>query len=340
MPQSLKGISLANGYGGILHLNSPLTINKSVYNQIYDGIGNKSSLNVTYAGGGILVDGSITATSGLSVLGGINLDSIILSNPSKFGGFLVYPENSTYDLYATNGILTNKLFFRNSSSVYKIVFGEAERGSFIIQSENNNQKLIFMAGSGQRVDPSMWMLDSGPVYIKHLVTEQISTQKTAITANTPDLHRHYVPVGSLHMFPLSSGKAGYLPCDGRQYLGTDYPDLSVYLGDQFNTAFDGIHFNVPDYRGMFMRVADYNLTGETRTLIDPDAGRAIGSTQTDGIKAHTHQVDTLAVVNSGEDFTMIGTGGTVKVKRTNSNNANSTIETRPINKTIMMFIKY
>jgi hypothetical protein len=335
MPQSLKGISLANGYGGLLHFNAPLTTNKSILNSVYDGIANKTSLSIAYVGGGISVDGIITATSGINLVSGITLAA-----SAKFGGAIIYPENSTYDLYAVNGILTNKLFFKNPSSINKIVFGERENESFIIQSEQNSRKLIFMSNSAQRVDPSMWILDSGPVYIKHLVTEQISTQKTSITANTPDLHRHYIPVGSLHMFPLSSGKAGYLPCDGRQYLGSDYPDLSAYLGNQFNSVNDGLHFNVPDYRGMFMRVADYNLPNEGRSLIDPDANRAMGSLQTDGIRSHLHAADTLAVVLSGEEFTMVGTGGNIKVKRTNTLNSNSVAETRPINKTIMMFIKY
>lgn len=142
------------------------------------------------------------------------------------------------------------------------------------------------------------------------------------------------------MFPLSSGKDGYLPCDGKQYLGSDYPDLSAYLAGAFNTVNDGVSFNVPDYRGMFMRVADYNLAGETRTLVDPDAGRAVGSLQNDGVRSHIHAADTLAVVDSGEEFSMVGTGGTIKVKRTNTLNQNFTVETRPINKTIMMFIKY
>lgn len=341
MPQSLKGISLANGYGGLLHLNAPLTINKSIYNTVYDGIGNKSSLSVTYAGGGLAVDGLITATSGLSVLGDVYLNSIKLSVSSKFGGAFLYPDNSTYDLYAANGILTNKLFFKNPSSIYKIVFGELESTSFAIKSQNNNSELLFMTNISQSASPSMWIDNDGPVYIKHLITERISTEQTAITATgRVDLHRHYVPIGSLHMFPLSSGKAGYLPCDGKQYLGADYPDLSAYLADQFNTVTDGFHFNVPDYRGMFMRVADYNLAGESRTLVDPDGGRAMGSLQSDGIRSHTHATDTLAVVDTAQDFDMIGTGGTVKVKRTSTLNSNYTLETRPINKTIMMFIKY
>jgi Phage Tail Collar Domain len=341
MPQSFKGISLANGYGGLLHLNSPLTINKSIYNPVYDGIGNRSALSVSYAGGGISVDGLITATSGLSVTGGVNLNGITLSTSAKFGGVVLYPDNSTYDLYASKGLLTNKLSFKNTTSLYKIVFGELELNSFIIQSQNNSSEMLFMNNISQSASPSMWIDNDGPVYIKHLITERISTENTALTATSRvDLHRHYVPVGSLHMFPLSSGKSGYLPCDGKQYLGTDYPDLSVYLADQFNTLTDGVHFNVPDYRGMFMRVTDYNLPGESRSLIDPDAGRAMGSIQYDGIRSHTHQADTLAVVSTGQDFDMVGTGGTVKVKRTNSANLNSVAETRPINKTIMMFIKY
>lgn len=341
MPQSLKGISLANGYGGLLHLNAPFTINNSIYNPVYDGLGNKSSLSVTYAGGGLAVDGLITATSGLSVLGSVNLNGVTLSVSAKFGGAVLYPDNSVYDLYASKGLLTNKLSFKNTTSLYKIVFGELESSSFIIQSQNNNSELLFMNNNSQSASPSMWIDTDGPVYIKHLITERISTENTALTAaSRVDLHRHYVPVGSLHMFPLSSGKDGYLPCDGKQYLGSDYPDLSAYLANQFNSVNDGYHFNVPDYRGMFMRVADYNLAGESRTLVDPDGGRAMGSLQSDGVRSHTHAADTLAVVDSGEDFGMVGTGGAVKVKRTNALNTNYTVETRPINKTIMMFIKY
>ena len=334
MPQSFKGISLANGYGGLLHLNLPFQINSALLMPVYDGVGNKSSLSVAYDGGGINVSGGITSTGSLSVQGNIQFSTLLVSNTAGLGAMTVYSNTSEYDLKSPNGVIASKV------QSPKILFGATD--STYYTEYNSLSNFLAIRTNSSQTTPSMWIGSDGFVNIKNLRTENIETATTTIGAPLrTDVRRHEIPVGSLQMMPLSTNVYGYLPCDGRLCLKSDYPELDVYLNDAFTVSPDGLHFNVPDYRGMFMRVADYNNIGESRTLIDPYAGRAIGSKQNDAVKFHTHGADNLSVVSATEDYNMVSSGGTLKVKATNSQNTvGGAVETRPVNKTIMMFIKY
>lgn len=61
-----------------------------------------------------------------------------------------------------------------------------------------------------------------------------------------------VPVGCLQMAPLTS-LTGYLLCDGRAVSRSTYANLFSAIGVNFGVG-DGVTtFNVPDYRGCFLR---------------------------------------------------------------------------------------
>ncbi len=113
---------------------------------------------------------------------------------------------------------------------------------------------------------------------------------------TPD-NTGNVPVGAIMHWPLSPPSLGveWLVCDGASYPTASYPNLFAYLGYAYGGA--GANFNVPDYRGQFLRGQDQGAG------VDPDAGartdRGDGTTgdnpgtrQGDGVDApsfpHTH----------------------------------------------------
>lgn len=80
-----------------------------------------------------------------------------------------------------------------------------------------------------------------------------------------------VPVGSIHAFvTLASVPSDYLVLNGSSFSSVTYPDLFAVLGST----------TLPDMRGEFPRAADLGR--------GVDAGRAVGSWQTDGIKSHSH----------------------------------------------------
>ena len=63
-----------------------------------------------------------------------------------------------------------------------------------------------------------------------------------------------VPVGALIMGPVDS-MAGYLLCDGQAVSRTQYSALFAAIGTNFGAGDGSNTFNVPDYRGCFLRMA-------------------------------------------------------------------------------------
>ena len=81
--------------------------------------------------------------------------------------------------------------------------------------------------------------------------------------------------------------------------------------------------------------ADQLVASATLTASVPDAGRTIGSTQTDLFRSHTHTATgtaNLAGTNTGFNW---GSGAA-----TQTTNATGGIETRPVNSALLVCIKY
>lgn len=84
------------------------------------------------------------------------------------------------------------------------------------------------------------------------------------------------PVSMVAYFPLSTAPAGWLKANGAAVSRTAYADLYSKIGTAFGVG-DGFNtFNLPDFRGEFLRSWD-----DGRGV---DAGRAIGSAQGDAIR--------------------------------------------------------
>jgi len=83
--------------------------------------------------------------------------------------------------------------------------------------------------------------------------------------NTPD-NVGNVPVGAIMHWPLDPPDLGieWLICDGGSYATGSFPNLFAYLGYAYGGA--AANFNVPDYRGNFLRGQDRGAG------VDPQAG--------------------------------------------------------------------
>jgi len=114
-----------------------------------------------------------------------------------------------------------------------------------------------------------------------------------------------IPSGVVFPFAGATAPYGYLICDGRPVLQSEYPSLFLSVGfshgdgsqnsDGTASGFtSATHFNLPDYRGRFLRGVD-GLAGN-----DPDkstrlasktggnAGNNVGSVQDQMTGDHTH----------------------------------------------------
>ena len=88
------------------------------------------------------------------------------------------------------------------------------------------------------------------------------------------------PVGSYEIMAAPVDLQGYLYCDGRAVSRTVYSALFNVIGTRFGAGNGTTTFQIPDWRGVFMRGWD-----DGRGL---DSGRVFGAQQGDQNKAHLH----------------------------------------------------
>ena len=105
-----------------------------------------------------------------------------------------------------------------------------------------------------------------------------------------------VPTGAIFAFPTSTAPTGYLVCDGSAVSRTTYANLFALIGVSYGNGNGTTTFNLPDYRGQFLRGNDSGAG------IDPDAGSrldrgdgttgdVVGSKQNGALGSHLHSVN-------------------------------------------------
>jgi len=135
--------------------------------------------------------------------------------------------------------------------------------------------------------------------------------------------------GTVDAFAMLSEPAGYLKCNGQEVSRTTYSDLFNVIGTNYGSGNGSTTFNVPEYRGEFLRGTD-----DSRGV---DVGRTIGSAQAQDVQPHTHQMTT------GYVYTSTGTPWAVPSTNnpgTPQNTASTGVtETRPRNVAVLYCIK-
>ena len=102
--------------------------------------------------------------------------------------------------------------------------------------------------------------------------EKLMAQPYAIHSKTSG---NGVPPGTIIAFagPVANAPAGYLLCDGQSYPRSKYPDLF----EAIDTVYGGVgtnDFNVPDFRGVFLRGAGSQTVNISTKGADPSANKA------------------------------------------------------------------
>lgn len=145
---------------------------------------------------------------------------------------------------------------------------------------------------------------------------------------------------------------GWLPCDGRTLAIAAYPQLYAALGTRYGGS--GEHFNIPDYRGLFLRGVDagsgLDPDANKRTPVGTGQAAEVGSLQQSALRRHDHIYQAAPnVAAPGPPGTAPGVGsGEPKLTAagpTDALKAPGTLEvsdkeTRPINISIHFVIKY
>lgn len=143
---------------------------------------------------------------------------------------------------------------------------------------------------------------------------QLPAVSGALLTNLPTTG--HAPIGAVVDWLNATPPTNWLECDGSAISRTTYSDLFALLSTTFGAGDGSTTFNLPDFRGEFIRGWD-NGKGT-------DTGRTLGSYQADSIKAHTHDAGTLATASSGSHshslthITGVNTGsGSLKGPSTN-----------------------
>jgi microcystin-dependent protein len=157
-----------------------------------------------------------------------------------------------------------------------------------------------------------------------------------------------VPVGTITAYGGSTAPDGWLLCDGASVSRSTYASLYAVISTAYGSA-DVNSFNVPDFRGRFLRGWDNAIgrdpdrASRTAMATGGNTGDAIGSIQTDAIQSHTHAYSTPTTNNrdggtgatySNREGAVTSTTGAVSAGARTSN------ETRPINAYVNYIIKF
>lgn len=140
-----------------------------------------------------------------------------------------------------------------------------------------------------------------------------------------------LPVGATVAFPVNKVAPGFLELDGSVKSIAVYPDLAAFLGTVFNKGDEGAgNFRLPESRGEFLRGWDHG-----RGI---DAGRAIGTYQSDDFKSHTHTLPPNSAQNTAGGG-IYWNGGPNGLSSAGPTNATGGTETRPRNLAVVWCIK-
>lgn len=94
------------------------------------------------------------------------------------------------------------------------------------------------------------------------------------------------PAGTILAIAGETRPVGYLFCNGKELLRSDYPDLFAAIGTTYGGS--GDKFNLPDFRGLFLRGFNGSAGYDTDRK---DANKGVGTYQADEFKSHSHTME-------------------------------------------------
>ena len=159
-----------------------------------------------------------------------------------------------------------------------------------------------------------------------------------------------IPIGSIMAYAGSSDTGAFLLCDGRAVSRTEYASLFSIIGVTHGSGNGSTTFNIPDYRGRFLRGVDGSAgrdpdkASRTAMASGGATGNSVGSVQTDAFNDHTHtfnkSVEGYAGGGGQQRHIYEPTGGISPVSQATSGAVSgSSSETRPKNAYVNYIIR-
>lgn len=138
----------------------------------------------------------------------------------------------------------------------------------------------------------------------HLAGDQFISDNTGYHVHSliPGLLSTYalnnlIPVGAVMPYPIDTVPAGWLHCNGQSVARADYPALFAKIGYKYGGS--GASFNLPDYRGEFLRGDEYGRgtdpdVGSRTDRGDGTTGGEVGTKQGGQVQSHAHSASSGA----------------------------------------------
>ena len=152
-----------------------------------------------------------------------------------------------------------------------------------------------------------------------------------------------IPTGAIMMGPVDSME-GFLKCDGSQYSRTQYAKLFALIGTNFGVGDGSTTFNVPDYRGCFLRGLGGNSAADMYTKQNSGVPNITGTLKYCQMNS---DVATGAFISGTPSDNYGGTNSgyprnsaSFDASRSSNVYQNGLTEARPVNFAINYFIKY
>jgi microcystin-dependent protein len=227
----------------------------------------------------------------------------------------------------------------NAADVVPIVQGGVNKGATVnlftsgLAATDLLNKVKTVAGAGSGLDADLLDGNHATAFATAAQgTKADNAQPAATAINTTNITSYIVPMtGMTASFAGTSCPTGWLKANGSPQDRTTYSALFSYIGTTYGIGNGSTTFNLPDLRGYFVRAWDDGA--------GVDSGRAIGTSQADGIKDHTHNFPNAANTYNGGTTSIQLSTNSGYTYNTGSMNGGGT-ETRPKNIAQLYCIKY
>lgn len=221
----------------------------------------------------------------------------------------------------------------DTETYYVGSFVSLDNGRMYVSKTNNNK------GNNPSTDTNEtnWIAFPTPADMAALVARVVALENAT-----------HPPVGSLAFGPVST-MPGFLLCDGQAVSRATYSALFSAIGTNFGNGDGSTTFNVPDYRGCFLRGLGGDSAANMHTKQPMGAPDIEGTARIGGVGSWPIYIDPVSgalyatqstnFMSRGENQGPGPTGLGLQASRSNSVYGSAN-EIRPVNFAVNYFIKY
>lgn len=241
----------------------------------------------------------------------------------------------------------------NSANISPAVISSSIAGDGISRNGSTGVLAVNVDNSTLEINADTVRIKDSGVTTAKINDGAVTTAKLA-TATQEAL----APVGSVMAYAGSAAPSGWLLCNGDAINRVTYAALFAVIGTTHGQGDGSSTFNIPDYRGRFLRMVtgassnDPDAASRTAMGTNGNTGNNVGSIQSHLFASHNHGGGNHGHSSSGSfgaggGLAMQGSdGGGIPFGVSNVNSSGTIIttqggnETRPINAYVNYIIKY